>query len=101
MDSDFKQIVLTFYERRALKKSRKPDVPVGKCLCLLRHGLVIEKTSGKPGEMPIGTGFCTISPRGIDYLAFRRDLSRERFWIPFSVSIVTTLLLNGILQLWS
>ena len=50
MDSDFKQIVLTFYERRTLKKSRKPDVPVGKCLCLLRHGLVIEKNIWKAGR---------------------------------------------------
>lgn len=99
MYNDFKQIVLTFYELRTLKKSRNTDVPVSKCRRLLRHGLVVEKTSGKPGKIPIGTGFCTISPRGIDYLTFRRDLSRERFWIPFFVSVATTLLLNGILRL--
>lgn len=97
---EFSQIVLNFREKHILKLSSKHPVEKCKCERLLRLKLVYEiKEQSSPGWKPTGTGMCEISENGIDYLLYRKDLNRSRFTIPIIVSIITTLLLNGII--WS
>lgn len=97
---DFDKIVLTFKERRILRQSQKQDIPVDKCKRLLRLRLVHEsRKQSSPYGMPVGTGLCRISNMGRDYILYRKDLWRARFTIPIVVSVLTTLLLNGIIWL--
>ena len=97
---EFSQIVLTIREKHTLKLSSKRPVEISRCVRLLRLKLVREiKEQSSPGGMPSGTGMCEISENGIDYLLYRKDLNRTRFTIPIIVSVITTLLLNGIIWL--
>lgn len=100
MFMDFSQIVLSGGEKKILRESRSTKVKLDDNHPLVRHGFVNEVTSHNPGGFPTGTGFYRISHRGEDYIKYRRDLLRARFWLPVSVSIITTLLLNGIIRLW-
>lgn len=97
---EFSQIVLTIREKHTLKISAIRPVEKSRCERLLRLKLVHElKEQSSPGGMPTGTGMCEISEIGIDYLLYRKDLNRTRFTIPIIVSVITTLLLNGIIWL--
>lgn len=97
---EFSQIVLTIREKHALKLSSKHPVKKSRCERLLRLKLVHEINKQlSPGGMPTGTGMCEISESGIDYLLYRKDLNRTRFTVPIIVSVITTLLLNGIIWL--
>lgn len=87
------KMVLTFPEKRILKKSIKHAIEKDKCERLLRFGLVAEEMSISPGSKPCGNGKCKISPLGIDYLQFRKDFNRTRFSIPIVVSLLTNLAL--------
>lgn len=97
---EFGQIVLNIREKHTLKLSARHPVKKSRCERLLRLRLVHEiKEQLSPGGMPTGTGMCEISESGIDYLLYRKDLNRTRFTMPIIVSIITTLLLNGIIWL--
>ena len=97
---EFSQIVLTIREKRVLKLSSRLPIEKSRCERLLRLKLVHEiKEQLSPGGMPTGTVMCEISNIGIDYLLYRKDLNRTRFTIPIIVSVITTLLLNGIIWL--
>lgn len=91
---DFKNIVLTFSEKRILKWSRHHLVKVKYCKRLLRLKLVTETKTGTPGNMPVGTGLCKISDLGIDYLLHSKDLNRTRFTIPIIVSIIANIVIS-------
>lgn len=101
---DFKDISLTFRERRALKRSALeyvPESPVHHRL--IRLGLEIQEKRLVPGSMPKPTGRVMATEKGIDYLAYyrkeRRDLWLKNAWIPIIVSIVTTVAVNYILPM--
>lgn len=97
---EFDKIVLTFSERSVLKKSRYCEVDVSSCGRLLRHGLVYEGMVSSGGGLPIGTGKCRITPLGVDYLLYRKDLASHRFVIPIIVSVITNLVIFVIKSAW-
>ena len=97
---EFGHIVLTIHEKHALKLSATRPIEKSRCERLLRLKLVHEiQEQLSPGGMPVGTGMCEISEIGADYLLYWKDLNRSRFTIPIVTSIITTLLLDGVIWL--
>ena len=96
---DFSQIVLNHHEKKLLKQSSKYPVPENQCFRLLDLGFVDREYSQAPGSMPVSIGLCRINNTGKAYLLYRKDINRTRYFVPIVVSIATTLLLNGIIQL--
>ena len=91
----FDEIRLTRVEKMWLKRSRKNNVPVDKCERLLRLKFVGEiREQPKSGYQPVATGWCEITPLGIDYLRYTDSEQYRKYIVPVVVSLLTTATAN-------
>lgn len=88
---DFSHIALSRQEKKLLRMSKCTTIEYSDRL--FRLHFIEEICSHTPGNKPVGTGKYVISPSGIDYLMYRRDLNRTRVFIPIAVSLITNLVI--------
>lgn len=101
---DFTEIALSRKELRALRASKRKQIPISRTPRLIRLKLTQHVCTGVPGYAPQETGLMEISDFGMDYLAYYRQ-ARKDIWlvnakIPILVSIATNLVIAGIRQMW-
>ena len=91
----FDEIRLTRAEKAALKRSRKIKIPKAKCERLLRLNLVEEiMDQRKAGYALVSSGWCEITPLGIDYLRYADSEQYRKYIVPVAVSVLTTATAN-------
>ena len=88
---DFSHIALSRQEMKLLRMSKRTAIEYSDRL--FRLHFIEELCSHTPGNKPVGTGKYVISPSGIDYLMYRRDLNRTRVFIPIAISLITNLVI--------